>query len=270
MYLDQTRFDAFWRNPELYRLTYEVNLVPTVMPYGLARGVAFHRIAELSAAGKSEQEINAALQNEGLPQRAIAVAWVLWRECERTADPNQVKLGFELEFVSPIAGSPHAMVGRLDEILKLGEEVWVGELKTANEKARYERVRQEWEQKKQADFVLLGARALGYDPKGVLVRIVVEGAPPKVWPFAVTRSDHQLQATELAVHQTCEIVEFMRRTFGTSMPWPHISYNYPCSMPDKCEYQEICQRKTTDWTTEELQGFKPREEHLELMKAAAR
>lgn len=268
MRIDQTRFDAFWRNPEAYRIRYECNLVPVALSYGLARGSALHLIAEHASKGLSRPDIQAILVAENLSDRAIAMAWVLWDEFQRQYgnDPRIRKIDAEMEFDYRIPGSPHSLVGRIDELLEWNGALWCGELKTASAKAYYDRTRNDWETKKQADFEIIGARSLGYDVRGVLVRTIVESTPIKIWPFEVTRTEHQLEATKLQVHETCELIEFMRRTFGSDMPWPHVCFSYPCSKPDACEYASLCCQNRLAWTESDLEQFKPREEHLELMK----
>lgn len=266
MILDQTRYEAFWRNPEKYRIEYELNLRPKALDYGLSRGLAFHIIAEESAMGKSKEEIEARLAEEGLSGKAVAVAWQLYAEYARRYPQGEVVL-VEQEFIAPIPGSPHSMAGRIDQILPRNGELWVGELKTANAKRSYDAITEEWKTKRQADFEIIGARHLGHDVKGVWVRVVVEGTPPKVYEVEARRSEQQLRLTQLSVHQTCEIITLMRDTFGINTPWPHHTLNWPCSTSGKCEFEGICQQAFENLTPADLEGFKPREEHLECLKA---
>lgn len=275
MKIDQTRVNAFWTNPEMYRLRYELNLSPLKLSYGLARGSAFHIIADGRAAQQTNDEINAILRGEAptqqgttgadLGSKPIAAAWAMWNEYERAYGGTVEVVASELEFDVPIPGSPHSMVGRLDQVLNRGGQCWVGEMKTANAKAQFERTRDDWEGKAQADFVLLGARSLGYEPAGVLVRVVTETAPPKVWEIEVRRSEHRLNVMRLNVHQTCELIGMMRTTFGIEQPWPHLYLNWPCSKPGACEYEGICRRSAGDMVTGD---FKVREEHLQCLRQA--
>jgi hypothetical protein len=158
-------------------------------------------------------------------------------------------------------------VGRIDEILAYHNTTWVGEAKTAYAKENYDKLLDKWANDVQADFVILGARELGYDVNRVLVRVVVERVPPMCFPpIEVKRSEHQLAVMSLNIHQTCEIIEMMRATFGIDMPWPHLA-NWPCNVLDKCEFSSICGRATEEITPDELALFKKREEWLELMRA---
>jgi hypothetical protein len=273
--LDQTRLSAFWANPEKYRLAYELNLAPKLLSYGLARGSAFHIIADGRAAGQSDNDINAILRGEAATQqggtnvdlgaRPIAAAWAMYNEYERAYSSSVKVVASELEFDWQIPGSQHSMVGRLDQVLDRGGQCWIGELKTANAKAQFERTRDDWEGRAQADFVLLGARSLGYEPEGVLVRVITETAPPKVWEIEVRRSEHRLKVMQLNVHQTCEIITMLRATFGINQPWPHLYLNWPCSKPGACEYEGIC-RHAAD--TLDTSAFRVREEHLQCLRQA--
>jgi hypothetical protein len=275
--IDQTRYDAFWRNPERYRLTYELNLVPKTMQYGLARGTAFHLIAEERARGRSKEEIDAILRGqqpgtrgpvEPIEEKAIEAAWVLWNamEAKYPRDPNIELVASELEFMYQIPGSPHYMVGRIDQVLARNGELWCGEFKTANARARYDKFVEDWKQKAQADFEIVGAHSFGYKVEGVWVRQVVETTPPTVWELEERRSQHRLQVMMLNVHQTCEIITMMKATFGINQPWPHLSLSWPCSMGGKCEYETICQQDFEALTPNDLESFKQREEHLDCVR----
>jgi len=278
MMIDQTRYKAFWQNPELYRLKYEKNLVAKAMAYGLSRGTAFHCIADLKAGGMPDDFIQAVLEGRepdprgqtlSLSPDAIQNAWILWRVFEATYPPEygiQV-LDHEREFQVPIgAEARHFAVGRLDQIVMYQGDLWVGEMKTAYAKASYDKLLDDWNHNKQADFVMLGARSLGFEVKGVLVRYAVEKTPPVCFPpLEITRSEHALNLTLLNVHQTCEIIEMLRATFGIEQPWPHLS-NWPCSVVGKCEHEAICGRASDEIDPAELEGFKSREEHLVLMR----
>jgi hypothetical protein len=278
MLLDQTRFKSFWQNPERYRLQYEKMLEPRAGIYGIQRGTAFHLIKEGVYLGASQEEIAAILsgawpnyqgQTLQLAPEAIEAAWAMWRCFERTY-PSGCEIeveSVEYEFKHQVLpDSPHFAVGRIDEILTYHNTTWVGEAKTAYGKANYDRLLDDWAHDAQADFVILGARELGYDVNRVLVRVVVERIPPMCFPpIEVKRSEHQLSVMSLNIHQTCEIIEMMRHTFGIDVPWPHLS-NWPCNVLDKCEFNSLCGRATSEIEPDELAPFKEREEWLELMR----
>lgn len=278
MYLDQTRFKAFWQNPELYRLQYEKMLEPRAGIYGIQRGTAFHVIAESKHLGLADEVIQAILEGKQpnpvgqileLSPDAIANAWGMWPCFERAYPPG---CGIEVESVErefkrqALPDSPHFAVGRIDQILTYHDTPWVGETKTAYAKANYDRLLDDWAHNVQADFMILGARELGYDVNRVLVRVVVERIPPMCFPpIEVERSEHQLAVMSLNIHQTCEIIEMMRHTFGIDVPWPHLA-NWPCNVLDKCEFSSLCGRATYEIEPDELALFKERKEWLKLMR----
>ena len=169
----------------------------------------------------------------------------------------------------PIEGSPHSIVGRLDEIVEWNGGLWVGEAKTANMKETLPKLQERWRTNKQADFVLIGAAHLGYAVEGVLVRAIVEKHPPIILPVVVKRTSAELDRHRLAVHQTAELIEFMRASFGIDQPWPHLTGQWPCAVAGKCAYENLCGKVCGQWDTAEMEKFKRREEHLELLKGAS-
>lgn len=277
MTIDQTRYDAFWNNPERYRLTYECNLVPGKLPYGLARGIAMHVIMEESAYGRTHEEIEAILKGEcpnskgemiqePISDEPRANAWIM-AEAVLEAYPLHGDSSCELiqpeaEFKFQIVGSPHFMAGKVDQILSRDGELWCGELKSANAKKRFDQITEEWQQKSQADFEILGARSLGFDVHGVFVRTVVEKSPVVIWPLDVTRTEHRLQLKMLNVHETCEIIETLRASIGSDAPWPHVPLTFPCNRGGSCEYERICGNRVSEISPADLEEFKERTEHL--------
>src|SRR5579871_2997731 len=186
MYIDQTRFDSFWHNPEKYRLTYEVNLVLSEMNFWLARGIAFHLMTEGSLRGWSQADIFAKFKEKSNDIRAWESAKKLFDAYSaQYAGANIVLKDVEMEFDYQIPGSPHHMVGKIDQLLEIDGELWVGETKTNNGKKRYNQFTEEWSRKKQADFELIGAQSLGLDVAGVLVRIIRDVSPIDIWEIAI-------------------------------------------------------------------------------------
>lgn len=241
--------------------------MPRARNFDIDRGSAFHLIVEYRDKGLSDAELRAALDERQLHPKAEKVAWGLYEAYSRQYPKGSIPvIASEVEFDYQIPGSPHSMVGKIDQILSRSEKLWVGEMKTANSRKQFDRVAEEWRQKKQADFEIVGARHLGYAVEGVFVRTIKEGVPPIIWEIEEKRSDHRLRLTELSVHQTCETILMYEATFGIDKPWPHLPYSYPCSMSGKCEYESICGQDSCLWTPEDLEGFQAREEHLELFK----
>lgn len=274
MTIDQTRYQAFLRSMEMYRLKYLQNLVvpKDKVGYGLARGTAFHVIADEKYKGTQQAGIDAALIASVSDTRAISKAKAMHKafECKYAASAQLVKVASEVEFRFQIEGSKHDMAGRIDEILSYKGQVWCGETKTVNAKADYAKLSYEWRRNPQADFEILGARSLGYQVEGVLVRTVTEHIPPRIWELEVTRSADQLKVLQYNVHQVCEQIEMMIATYGIDNPWPHNNSCYPCSMEDRCEYQEICGKPTSQVSKELRTQYVQRQEHLPIITAAKR
>lgn len=273
MVIDQTRTKAFWSNPEAYRIQFQLNIVPAAKSYYLDRGTAFHTYIDLKSKGLYDVEILEVLSGETEYQGQrfnISEKPRLQGLSMGEAFLGRHQLGqytieaSELEFRYQIPDSPHEMVGRLDQVIKIDGKQWLLEFKTANAKASFSKKETEWESDIQADFEIIGARSYGFDVEGVLVQYVLETSPIKVWaPLEVRRSEAQLARTLLMVHQTCETVEMYKSTFGLEQPWPHLP-NWKCQ-GDWCEYKGICQQQ--GMTLESCgKGWKKRDEHLVILQ----
>src|SRR5690348_4573995 len=281
MKIDQTRYEAFWENPERYRIQYELNLVPQKLAYGLQRGIAFHVIANQVASGASDTQIADVLYGRapdtdgrllsGITQQAIDNAVMLWNAFESTYGKPEVLLSeCEFDVTTPFG---HSMIGRIDRIAMWEGRKWVMEFKSGSARTRRSRVEDEWRTKKQADFEIIGAASLGHEVEGVLVFYVLEPdvekgkLQPQVWePLQVRRSPAALARTAMEVDNTCNLIEFLQHEPGINSPWPHRS-NFPCSGDCHwCGYEAICGASIN---TQELLAsgdWKLREEHLALLR----
>ncbi len=74
MNLDFSRYDAFHRNMEKYRIHYELNLSPATPNYYLQRGIAFHLMLEHHSNGRKAGEIDLLVAREVQDVKAIAAA----------------------------------------------------------------------------------------------------------------------------------------------------------------------------------------------------
>lgn len=278
MKIDNSRFVAFWSNPELYRLIYERNIVPRQVNYHYGRGILLHELAEArnkemaqikAFAGAVKQKISDKSKNMG---EALFAAYRRRWDGDTTVQLmlEEGKPLAEVEFDIPIPGSPHSIVGRMDEIVQYKGEPWVGDIKTANAKSSEPKKKIEFGYSSQPVFYINAARMMGYPVKGMIYRVVTEHAPPKHWLIETKRTEYQLQQGLISIHQTCETILHFRRTFGTEKPWPH-NWTYPCNYPQwngdpTCEYAGICQRPSYDWTEEDLANFTTRIDHLEVLR----
>ena len=266
MLIDQTRYSAFWLNPERWRLRYALDLDAlkdgAPAKYGRDRGTTFHIISECE---HKQVSYEARLHEEVKDETARNMGRVMYSAYKKATNPKFTKIAAELEFCVPIEGSPHQMVGRLDAILELpNKQLWVGETKTASMRADLAKLKWEWQRNPQADFVIIGAKSLGYDVEGVMVHTVKEAKPePRVWPIEVRRSPQQLNVMKYNVHQTCEIIKMLVETFGVDRPWPHVPPTFnPCTRADYCDFEQDCGHVDLDKSC-----YTKREEHLELLRA---
>jgi hypothetical protein len=254
-------------------LTYEKNIVPVTVPYYFGRGIHLHELNEKrNKATVSLENLKAAPQK--ISDKSTQVGDALFHAFKQRWDGDKTfMLMFdegqplaEIEFDVEIPGSPHSIVGKIDEIVMYKGKPWVGDLKSANQKASEVKKRIEFGYASQPLFYINAARAMGYPVEGMVYRVVTEHAPPKHWVIESKRTAYQLQQAYAMIHQTCETILMYRRTFGIERPWPHL-WTYPCNYPDfkgnpTCEYHSICNRPSVELTEEDLEHFTTRIDHL--------
>ncbi len=277
MKLDNSRYSAWWSSPELYRLQYEVNLVPAVLPYYFGRGIHLHELNE--ARNKATMSLkNLKTDPQKMSDKSKQVGDALFQAFKRRWDgdltfqlmhENGQPLA-EIEFDVEIPGSPHSIVGKIDEILLYKSDPWVGDLKSANAKTTEVKKRIEFGYASQPLFYINAARMMGYPVKGMVYRVVTEHTPPKHWVIESKRTEYQLAQHLRSVHQTAETILMYRKTFGIDKPWPHL-YPYPCNYSNfdgspACEYHSICGRPTSELSDEDLASFTTRIDHLHNMR----
>lgn len=279
MHIDNSRYTAFLANPERYRLVYEQNIVPKERPFALARGGHFHKLNEARNKGLSPDATKELiLKNEVPSPKARQSAEALFAAFKRKYDGNpDFKLAYqdgkplaEMEFDIQIPGSPHFIIGAIDEVLEYQGALWLGDTKTANAKSSELKKRVEFNMSSQPLFYLNAARLLGLEVEGMLFRVVTEHIPPRNWIIPVRKTDRQLQIGLLNIHQVAEMITTMRRTFGIDEVWPHITQTYPCNYETNgksaCEYADICQRRRVELSDADLEPFTERVDHLDVMK----
>lgn len=269
MRLDQSRYKAWHDNQERCRLHYfagGTGIVPNKKSHGLDRGTAFHLIVDGRAKGWTDTEILEAQEAAGCTTEGIAAAWAMYPVFEDHTAGDKV-LASEVEFEVPIMGG-HAIVGRLDQVIVRNEYQYLRECKTAWYRHDQGKASKQWEDDIQVETELIGARWLGYNPVGVIVEYTVESTPPIIAKpvIVVNRNDAQLEVIKLSFAETCDQIEMMLSKYGPDVPWPHQAsptYNPFSCQNGRCEYEELCR---TDIRGCDLTGFKPREEHLDLMR----
>lgn len=278
MKLDNSRFTAFWQNPEMYRLIYEKQIVPRTQSYYFGRGIHLHELNE--ARNKSAMSLtNLSTDPQKISDRSKTVGEALFQAFRRRWDGDATfqllhdggRPLAEIEFEVKIPGSPHSIVGKMDEIVMYKGEPWVGDLKSANAKTTENKKRVEFGYASQPLFYINAARALGYPVKGMVYRVVTEHTPPKHWVIESKRTEYQLESAWRMIHQTAETILMYRKTFGVDKPWPHL-WNYPCNYPSfdgspTCEYASICNRPSIELTEDDLANFTTRIDHLTTLRA---
>jgi len=259
-------------------MAYVLNLSPVKLPYGLSRGTALHSIFEGVGKGRTLEQILDFLRAKGplveggkvldepIEETTIRTALGLYNAYVSEQPPYKL-VETEFEFECPIEGSPHSMVGKVDQIVEYEGELWVTDFKSGHPKTSYTTKVKEWGEMSSPNFYIAGARHAGFDVKGMRVHYIVEGTPPKIFPgIEVVRSERELELHKIAVHQTCETLLSFLDTYGPHTPWPHRPH-WTCGGREKCEYGRVCgvcdpRSELVDIERE----FKTRVEHLELME----
>ena len=260
--IDQTRYKAFWSNPEYFRLRYLKDLDAKIEgapnKYGRDRGTVFHILNE--GAEDAEAQIKEAVQSPA----AITMARTMHTAYKQATNPKFKTLAKEVAFMVSIGDGRNGMAGRIDSIIETASGlVWCGETKTAGTRADLAAIKWEWQRNPQADFEIIGARSLGYDVEGVLVHIIKEAVPaPRVWQIEVKRTPEQLATLERNVYMTCEIIQMLITQFGIDKPWPHVIPGFnPCVKTGYCDFEQDCSSCNIDSSK-----YTKRKEHLEGME----
>ncbi len=267
MKIDASRFTLFWSNPERYRLREIWKLAPiepkagtfaSLLTYGRRKGTCLHELFDAAYRQVPENQAVEELKAGGFGEKEIVAALRMAAKV-REQYPNETYLAHEVLFEYPIPDSPHSMVGRIDHILKDDEGVLIGDWKSTKRRTKKEMSikAEDYKRSAQVPFYLLGATTLGFDTKRFLYRLVVDSDPVEIQEHPTTRTGLELKAFARGVHQTCELILWMKKTFGTQMPWPQL----PERFAD--DYAPIAGRQMfPDFMPE---GFEPKREHLPLM-----
>src|SRR5882757_5427522 len=276
--ISNSEYTAFLNNQERYRLMYKAPLgdkktgiSPAQRSFWLDRGSAFHLLAEGHNKGWSFDVVAAKIKEQGMDAKAVANAGALFQSFrQRYSSDERFKIqkwddgnvASEIEFEAKIPGSPHSLIGKMDELIEYDGGMWVGDYKTANAKATENKKRIEFEDSSQSDFYINAMRLLGRPVKGMLYRVVTEHNPPQHYVIPVTRSDSRLDVSLLNIHQVAEMITMMMDTFGIDKPWPHPGSSFPCNWRgingrSNCEFETLCRRPSSELTQADLDQFVP-------------
>lgn len=272
MKIDASRFTQFWANPDRYRLREVWKLAPeeakvgtfaSLLTYGRRRGTAFHEILDAAHRGVSEAEAVQSLKDGGFDEKPIEAAKRMAARV-RELYPNETYLLHESVFEYQLPSSPHVLTGRVDHVFERDGEVLIGDWKTTKHRTKkdFANLVANYCGGPQVGFYLLGVRSLGFTPTRFLYRVVQDRRSSKSPGISITehfteRSGFELRRLERDVHITCELIEWMKQTFGVENSWPCL-YE-----PFDRGYGSILGRKMYSGYTPD--GFTEKIEHLSTM-----
>lgn len=274
MKIDASRYTMFWSSPEKYRLREIWKLAPvepaagtfaSLLTFGRRRGTCMHELMDAAYRGVSEFEAIQSLKDGGFGDKEIEVAKCM-AAVVRDRYASEERLAHEVLFEYPIPNTPHSLVGRIDGIHRSNGEVFVNDYKTS----KYRNAKDlgykldEYCRGHQVPFYLLGARSLGYELKRfryVLVSSARKGPGAQISERFTERTSLELAEFSRQVAMTCDLIQWMKDTFGVEKPWPQLPG------PFDSDYAPIAGRKIYEGYTPE--GYTAKKEHLELMKETA-
>ncbi len=272
MKIDSSRYTMFWSNPERYRLREIWKLSPKEPPadsfaalltFGRRRGTCLHEMRDARYYGRTLDQAAQELRDGGFGEKEIAVARQMAEKIEE-AYPHEQYLAHECLFEWKIPDSPHSMVGRIDGIVDLDGEVFILDWKSSKPRSKADRARklEEYCRGAQVSFYLLGARSLGFEPRGFEYRLVSSGrdnSGVQIDALRTNRTGLELAKFARGVSMTCDLIEFMKEKFGVQRSWPTLPEVF------KTGYEGLEGSLMFDDFVPE--GYEPRREHLVLMEA---
>lgn len=262
----------FWANPERYRLRECWKLAPvepaagtfaSLLSYGRRRGTCFHEMLDASHKGISDFQAIQELKDGGFGDKEIEAATRMVAAV-RDRYPDEKYLAHEVVFEYPLPNSPHILTGRVDHILERDGEVLIGDWKTSKHRSKKDSafLIDKYCGGPQVDFYILGVRALGFTPGRFTYRVVFDrrsgsSAGVSIVERDAPRTGLDLKRLERDVHKTCELIEFLKATFGVEESWPQLWE------PFDRGYSSIAGTKQYKGFIPE--GFTTKIEHLETM-----
>lgn len=268
MKIDSSRYRLFLTNPEEYRLRECWNIVPqgggatSLSTFGRRRGTAFHELTE----GASAEDLC------HLGDTAVATAEMMHSANEEYGR-DTVVLWREKEFDIPIPGSPHRMVGRVDTMVERYEETFILDFKTSKHRTK-EDMRSHLDglqQSPQVDFYLSAHPEVSKMVYRVLSKKPAT-SPKKPATIVISeiecrRQKWQLEAFQYGVHMVCTTIEFWKKEFGITRPWPR-AVKLPISSELYGYNDLVYQRPIYPGMEDGLEGYTTRIEHLDCLKEA--
>lgn len=171
---------------------------------------------------------------------------------------------------------PHSVVGKIDDILKWKNSIWIDDHKTTSQHP--EAFWGQWDLNYQPRIYAYGAqKALGIRPRGFIINAIFKPSEAQVSAWNARRKNGSPQSVKdylkyerQAFPLTDEDIERARRDFvakAEEWEWRIITGNFPlapppagpCQMYNKpCEFRPVC---TTHASIETLSGYSEREEY---------
>lgn len=270
MLIDATRFSLFWRSPEIYRLREIWKIAPlepqadsfaALLTYGRRRGTCTHELLDGRYKGFPVEQTLSELKDGGFGDKEIAAAKRLVSAVVERY-PDEKYLTHEVLFEYPIPDSPHVMTGRIDHILEGADTVVIGDWKSSKKRTKKDMAYriEAYKASPQVSFYLLGATTLGFNTLSFLYRILEDRgakAKPAIYEAPTDRTNLQLRRFARGVHMTCELIEWMKATFGVENAWPDLVE------PFDSGYGPIAGQKMFEGYMPD--GYTEKAEHLETM-----
>lgn len=270
MKIDSSRYNAFWANPDKFRLREYWRLSPeepkagtfaSLLTFGRRRGTAFHDLMDAAHRQVPEAEAIQSLKDGGFSEKEISVAVDMSRAALDKYKDDE-RLAHEVTFCTSIPGSPHSLVGRIDSVIRRDGETFIRDYKTSKyrNKADLQHKGQEYCSGAQVGFYILGARALGFDCQRFVYSLVSSARRPdsgvEISEFSTERTSLDLAQLMRSVHQTAELILWLKDTFGTEKSWPVLPERFTSG------YEELVGRPMYAGYVPD--GFKAKEEHLSI------
>lgn len=248
MKISYSRFASFLQNPERYRLSYCLGLVPegedipSPKNYGRRRGSCFHAIQEANAKGVRHSAITEHKYAEDIYDRCVRLA-----SCVPDLGPLVLP---ECEFIVPIGDGKHSINGRIDhgfnqEDFNGNAILRIGDFKTTKKRTKQE-MREYFstlETSPQAHFYLYAAAKLGSPTDQFTYHVLVDDKErPQYIPLDLTIGPAEVARKMQGVYAACEAIEGLIERVGIEKSWPHSNHWPCCGTAEYCGFSAICGR----------------------------
>ena len=270
MKIDASRFTAFWSNPDKFRLREYWRLSPvepsagsfaSLLSFGRRRGTVFHEFMDGNYRQVTAEQTVQEVKDGGFSDKEISVAKGM-AEVALARYGAQEYLAHEALFEVAIPDSSHSLVGRIDSVVRVDDEVFVRDYKTSKYRTKKELTYKgaEYCRGVQVPFYLLGARSLGFEPTRFVYSLVSpskrDNSGFQITEFSTERTAAELRQLMRSVHITCELILWLKGTFGVEQAWPVLPETFSSG------YESLLGRRMYPEFIPE--GYQPKIEHLPI------